>query len=238
MQVEAGRHAVVTTIATRNESDVSARLLLCQLNGTLASLRGVGWDEDVVCLTSGFSAKVLSACGCSNVVEVAMPSFDAGPAAPNTSVLAGWMLQHRRVPPPLQSAVQMHRFINFGDLTAIKLSAWTLIQYDLVLHTDLDVHFFESPQAALEEAQSKRLVFQAAHAEVGGRSYSGFNSHMMILKPNPDLFAILRANAALGHVCMNIPSVSLPSTSLAPHLPTPNGRSPSYCEPIRLVAHV
>jgi hypothetical protein len=164
------RFAVVMTIAARNVTDDSSRFLLCMLRGNIDSLRAVGFEDDVVCLTHGFDTAALSAHGCSRVVRVARPLFDAGPELANTSVLTTWMRHHLRVPPPLASNINMHRFGNFGDMTVVKLSAWRLTQYDFILHTDLDVLFFESPHRALEESHAKRLVFQAAHYEVAGRT--------------------------------------------------------------------
>ena len=44
----------------------------------------------------------------------------------------------------------------------------------------------------------RSLVFQAS-TEVLGRAYRGLNTHLMLLHPSTDVFAILAANAALGH---------------------------------------
>ena len=129
-----------------------------------------------------------------------------------------------------------------------------LTQYAVILHTDIDVLFLESPQRALEKAFAKQLIFQAAcvhwrrtpsilltiaahsiaahsyrcpryrcpllssiaslpiaclprhrspHAcsasETAKRGYKGINTHMMLLRPSLDVYALIAANAASGH---------------------------------------
>ena len=104
----------------------------------------------------------------------------------------------KRKPPPDKSAVQFS-WRGSGALTAVKMHAWRLIQYDLILHADLDARFLESPQAAFDAAQQRGLVFQAAHREIGRRMvYQGFNSHLMLFRPSLDVHAILMSNAAEG----------------------------------------
>ena len=200
------RYAVVVTAAMKPGSrggfqrhHTPARLL-CLLNGTISSLRATGWAGDIVCQTAGLlSAKTELAGLCTHVIELAVPSFDAGPSNPNVTEYRTWMHSRHRVPPPSSTRVQSN-WLGSGQFTAVKLHVWTLVQYAMLMHADVDVRFLENPQVALEAAYDKKLVFQAAHAEVGGRvDYSGFNSHMLILRPSLELHAVMSANAAKGH---------------------------------------
>lgn len=202
------RFAVVVTVATRNGSLGGGNFLMtaqgwrCLLNGTISSLRSAGWSGDVLCQTAGFDAEAEREFGAMcTVISLPVPYWDAGPDYPdveNSTVFQRWMRKKGRVPPPDESTVQVKR--RDGALTAVKLHTWTQIDYDMILHTDLDVRFFESPLPALELAHAQKLVFQAAHAETGSRiAYRGFNSHMLLLKPSLELHALLSANAAQGH---------------------------------------
>lgn len=173
---------------------------VCTLRGTVRSLRATGWDGPVVCLIGGAAVNATAPAfrACSDVVRLpTLPRYDAGPAdiAGNTSRTIRWYRAAGRLPPPAYGRQQPRRD---GALTSVKFAAWGLA-YDLVLHTDADVLFLESPRAALEAAHARRLLFQAAKVERAGRGYDGLNTHMMLLKPSPDVQAILLANAAAGH---------------------------------------
>ena len=84
-------------------------------------------------------------------------------------------------------------------MTSVKFHAWRLTQYAVVLHTDVDVLFLESPLPALSAAFEKQLIFQAAASETAKRGYMGINTHMMLLRPSLDVYALITANAASGH---------------------------------------
>ena len=71
-----------------------------------------------------------------------------------------------------------------GAMTSVKFHAWRLTQYAVVLHTDVDVLFLESPLPALSAAFEKQLIFQAAASETAKRGYMGINTHMMLLRPS------------------------------------------------------
>ena len=82
--------------------------------------------------------------------------------------------------------------------TGLKLQAWRLTDYDLVLHTDTDVVFTESPAGMFTRAHADGLLFHAQR-QWGGRGYWGISSHLMLLKPNDDIASVLAANSAEGH---------------------------------------
>ena len=82
--------------------------------------------------------------------------------------------------------------------TSLKLQAWRLTDYDLVLHTDTDVVFTESPAGMFTRAHADGLLFHAQR-QWGGRGYWGISSHLMLLKPNDDIASVLAANSAEGH---------------------------------------
>ena len=71
----------------------------------------------------------------------------------------------------------------------IRFHAWRLTQFAVVLHTDVDVLFLESPERALRAAHEKQLIFQAAASETAKRGYMGINTHMMLLRPSLDVYA-------------------------------------------------
>jgi hypothetical protein len=45
----------------------------------------------------------------------------------------------------------------------------------------------------------EQLIFQAAASETAKRGYMGINTHMMLLRPSLDVYALITANAASGH---------------------------------------
>jgi hypothetical protein len=85
-----------------------------------------------------------------------------------------------------------------GFATLYKLYAWTLVRYEMVLHTDLDIVLVASPEPALRAARAQGLLFQAL-SEKAYRGYYGLNTHMMLLRPNADTFELLMTNAIRGH---------------------------------------
>ncbi|KAG8463239.1 hypothetical protein KFE25_011236 [Diacronema lutheri] len=98
--------------------------------------------------------------------------------------------------PPRRAGVVQPR--NDGWATLYKLYAWSLVEFELVLHTDLDVVFSASPEPAIRAALATRLVFQALPEEAY-RGYHGLNTHIMLLRPNTDVFSLLMTNAVRGH---------------------------------------
>lgn len=76
--------------------------------------------------------------------------------------------------PPRKPKIVQPR--NDGWATLYKLFAWTLVEYDMVLHTDLDVVLSASPEPTLQRARSAGLLFQAA-PERAYRGYWGLNTH-------------------------------------------------------------
>jgi len=115
---------------------------------------------------------------------------------PHWHTLPGQPVPQLQLPPRKPGIVQPR---NDGWATLYKLFAWTLTEYDLVLHTDLDVVFSASPQGTISTALVRGVVFQAL-PEKAYRGYFGLNTHMMLLRPNPDVFAMLMANAVRGHL--------------------------------------
>lgn len=85
-----------------------------------------------------------------------------------------------------------------GWATMLKLFAWNLTAYRLVLYTDLDVSFSESPERALREADEMDIDFEAT-PERAARGYNGLNTHLMLLRPSRAVFNMLLANALHGH---------------------------------------
>ena len=69
----------------------------------------------------------------------------------------------------------------------------------MILHTDIDVLFLESPLPALTAAYAHGLLFHAATEETAKRGYRGLNTHLMLLRPSLDMHALITASAALGH---------------------------------------
>ena len=105
-----------------------------------------------------------------------------------------------------------------GWATYLKFFAWNLLQYDLVLHVDAEVHFvpqhdpLDQHSGAGFVAQHQIINFLSSappdfefwasrednlelHSQ---RAYPGINSHMMLFKPSASAFAELVARAARG----------------------------------------
>ena len=195
------RFGVVVTLA--NNASVERKVVtqqLCRLAGVVRSLRGVGWDGDVVCQVAGWrqSADAMAALRthCTSVLQLYLPRYDAGEAQHDTNSTIEWYRSRGRVPPPTGSSVQQR---TDGAMTSVKFHAWRLTKYAVVLHTDVDVLFLESPLRALKAAFAKQLIFQAAASETAKRGYMGINTHMMLVRPSLDVYALITANAASGH---------------------------------------
>ena len=197
------RFGVVVTLA--NNATVERKVVtqqLCRLSGVVRSLRGVGWDGDIVCQVAGWrqSAEALQLLRthCTRVLQLYLPRYDAGDAQHDTNrTIEDYRSRGRaNFAPPAGSSVQQR---TDGAMTSVKFHAWRLTQYAVVLHTDVDVLFLESPLAALRAAHAKQLIFQAAASETAKRGYMGINTHMMLLRPSLDVYALISANAASGH---------------------------------------
>lgn len=172
--------------------------LACRVHGMASSLRQVGWAGDIVCLTHGRigeHASLQQACT-HRLVASHLPAYDAGPTDANTSTTIDWYVEHGRVPPPAHGRVQTRED---GRATALKFFAWSLTRYAMILHADLDVLFLESPLPVLRSAHRQGALFYAAHVERGKRGFDGLNTHMIVLRPSLELFALLTSNAAAGH---------------------------------------
>lgn len=156
---------------------------LCNLRGMLSSLRAVGWKHEIVCLVAGASDKELGTIRhlCDRIARPAPLRFRVGPG---------------KLSLPNGNATVQRR--SDALATIMKLHAWRLVQFDLVLAVDSDVLFLESPLAFLTDVRAAGALFRA-DAERAARGYYGINSHMMSLKPSLDLFAVLATNAATGH---------------------------------------
>ena len=195
------KFGVVVTIA--NNASVERRLVnqqLCRLSGVVQSLRGVGWRGDIVCQVAGWRQSAETAAAlkrhCTRVLSLYVPKYDAGSSTSDTNRTIAEYRAKGRVPPPASSSVQQR---TDGAMTSVKFHAWRLTQYAVVLHTDVDVLFLESPLPALSAAFEKQLIFQAAASETAKRGYMGINTHMMLLRPSLDVYALITANAASGH---------------------------------------
>ena len=86
-----------------------------------------------------------------------------------------------------------------GWATVLKLFAWRLVEYSMVLLVDLDVLLVETPQPFLERAVTNGVVFHAAVEDRTGANYTGVRTHLVLLRPSMDTFAMLMSNAIRGH---------------------------------------
>ena len=81
-----------------------------------------------------------------------------------------------------------------GAATYFKLLAWTFTSYHRVLVMDSDAYFLASPDAYLVQ----NPPYFAANAAAAGRHFIGFNSHLMIITPDLNVFDVLVDKAASG----------------------------------------
>ena len=166
-----------------------------------ASLRATGYAGQIICLTLGIwdGDKDAVHALCNQVLEFSPLAFPLPP--PEAATLEQerhWYKSQERMPPVQKlGANSVVRGVSANYI--VKLHAWNLTEYDMLLMSDLDVLFVTSPLPALRRAHAERLIFEASGVEYATRGYAGFNSHMMLIRPSRDLYAILTANAALGH---------------------------------------
>ena len=195
----ARRFAMVLVLANGTDWRGSGpSLQLCRLWGVLGSLRAVGWRGDVVCMHAGLTEEALAymtACGCTRLHAVPTLRLDAGPGG---RAATSWARERNRVPPPPTSTVLAVQMRKDGAQTALKFHAWRLVEYELVMCTDLDVVFLQSPLPTFERAARDGLEF-LADEETWVRGYRGLNTHLMLIRPNTAVAAIIEANSAEGH---------------------------------------
>lgn len=88
-----------------------------------------------------------------------------------------------------------------GRCTALKLWAWNLTHYDAIYHSDTDVCFRSAPDRHVKAfvTDPSRPLFRAI-CEVASREWNmGVNTHQVLLRPNSDMFALLKLKAATGY---------------------------------------
>ena len=83
-----------------------------------------------------------------------------------------------------------------GGCTALKLLAWNMTQYTHILLVDADTCFQQCPLRWLEAHSRLGSYFVARAENEHVRGYSGINSHMVLLQPDAQLFAILTDHAS------------------------------------------
>jgi hypothetical protein len=84
-----------------------------------------------------------------------------------------------------------------GWATYFKFLAWNNTDFDVLLHVDVDDQFLASPDDFIWRAAQQGQVF-LANVEEGARQYVGLNTHMMLLRPSPNVFHALVRKASLG----------------------------------------
>ncbi|KAJ1626345.1 hypothetical protein T492DRAFT_1033061 [Pavlovales sp. CCMP2436] len=196
-----GSYAIVSTVVSR-PCDVALERD-CRAHHTELRIAALAWKLGCQLASVGYAGpKVLIMHGNYSPGSTGMLSAQGWRLYNVTQDLhALYTTVHGRPAPPLQlppkksSTVQPR---NDGWATLYKLYAWSLADFELVLHTDLDVVFTASPDAFMAAAFRSGLVFQAL-PEKAHRGYYGLNTHMMLLRPNRDVFATLMTNALRGH---------------------------------------
>lgn len=98
----------------------------------------------------------------------------------------------RRWPHRDSSCVQQR---NDFACTSLKLLAWNMTEYDVVLMADTDNVFLADP---LDWVHAHAHHYFVATHEIVSRGYEGINSHLMLLQPSRVLFQILAENARTG----------------------------------------
>ena len=198
------RFAVVLTLALNSTTSMPPRVIqgqLCRLRGVIASLRSVGYYGDIICQTAGLlahgaSTRAVLHSSCSHVLALSAPAYDAGPPTKDLNDTQSWYRDHGRMPPPDGMELQDR---HDGALTSVKLHAWNLTRYSMVLHSDVDVAFLESPQRALEQAHESGVVFQAASMERAKRGYDGLNTQCaMLTRCLRDAYVMLPSPLEIG----------------------------------------
>ena len=84
-----------------------------------------------------------------------------------------------------------------GWATLYKLFAWRL-RYRLVLHSDLDIVYHESPDRILVATLRSSLMFRAP-PQRARRGYAGLSTHLMLLRPSASIASVLINSARTSH---------------------------------------
>lgn len=82
--------------------------------------------------------------------------------------------------------------------TSVKFLAWNLTQYDALMICDTDVVFRQDPWSYVHRLLRKNEYFSASNEDIN-RGYRGLNSHMMFIRPNSQVFRIVRDSATSGN---------------------------------------
>ena len=184
-----------------------AKLLAC-------SARGVGSSIDLVALTRGLNDAALGALHASGFRVLDATSIErsryalqplSSPPTPNTRK---W---------PRAGRVQSRAD---HACTSVKLLAWNMTGYRSALLVDTDVVLRADPLPWMRRhAASQQMV---AETEVASRGYVGFGTHMVLLRPNAEVFELLRASSVAGSfVPYTNSEQDVIETVFSPHLPRP-----------------
>ena len=68
----------------------------------------------------------------------------------------------------------------------------------MIYHTDTDVKYFHSPDPYVEKFMGNSDLFFLAHCESRKRGWTGFNTHVMMLRPSRAIGKLMRLKAASG----------------------------------------
>ena len=172
------RFAVVLTLALNSSASMPSRLIqgqLCRLRGVVASLRNVGYRGDIVCQTAGLlalgaSTRTVLRSSCTQVLALSVPAYDAGPSTKELNDTQAWYREHGRVPPPDGTELQDR---HDGALTSVKLHAWNLTRYRMVLHSDmLRLDWPRGPKAASRLGWSEHHSLPSDTLRPKGRAFA------------------------------------------------------------------
>jgi len=85
-----------------------------------------------------------------------------------------------------------------GSCTTLKLSAWKLVEYDVIFHTDTDICFHENPNPYVNDFVNEPDRLFKAFCEISLRGWMGFNTHMMMFRPNLQIAQLLHQKIQFG----------------------------------------
>ena len=164
-----------------------------QLNNLAAlrcSLEKVGSTMERYAVTYGYDAATRAALTSEGWRVIDVSRFDMRPYyKPMFSMSAS---QKARRP----SSIRYRGNSSAGWDTYYKFLLWNMTQFDKILYSDAEVLFMQNPDTWFERADYPYGFL--SDTEELERGWLGLNTHMMLLRPDPDVFELLLVKAKEG----------------------------------------
>jgi hypothetical protein len=240
-RTQASDAAGTESVGTHPSSRSSTPLVVTICNGT-DYVGSPAWDQIERAKLVGCVARGLSA------VQLVALTYGFGPDALRVLRRSGYSILDASATPASDFSLSRNSRLPHSlstqpttpkrpdsTCTAVKLLAWNLTQFPQLLLSDTDVLLRADPLPWMQE-QARSQRYFIAEPETAGRGYPGFNTHLVFLTPNAQVFEILRTAAVYGNFQRYtdtdqdvVESVFSARQPMPPLLPNLHSKSAAWC---------